>query len=883
MFHLSYLLLTQLAFAEQPALSPKTLGPKSLPPRLSLDGTSPVLEEQKKQREEEEEEKAAEEAEKAAAQNTSNNGNIAPGEIRIGSNMGAVPANYASINGATTVEFNFPQGIDLMQLIKMMAQATGRNFILGNEIKGSVTVISHKPLTVPEAYEAFLSILEVSGYTTVAVGKNLKIVSTSGASNSPLRVGYDGAVPSTDNFITQIIQLENVSVSDISPIVKDLSGKSAKIITYAPTNTLIITDAGVNIKRVYDIISKMDVAAPKSQMRIIPLQHATASDVQQIINELYGDDGAKSSKSSSSSSKSRKSRRSKSKKTTASSASATNVGSEEKYIEKIISDERTNSLIVMANENALETITNLIKDLDVDVDPASRAQIHVVYLEHAKAEDIAQVLSNLSNNTNSGSKTSRNTRNTRNNRTATTKNNAKKDNDTSDSSVVAAFDSGIRITHDENTNSLVIIATPDQIQYVKQVIEKLDIRRKQVFVEAVILELASDETFDFGLGAHVGKPNDDGSLSIFSSQLNGSSFGLSADLLSGMAMGVFGEPVSVNISDGLGGTSALAVPAFGIALNALQSNSSVNILSTPNILTLDNEEAAIIVGRNIPFPVSTGRDNNNNPIVSYQREDVAITLKVTPQINESNYVTLTVFQEVQEVEEDSQGLDVSTAGFITSKRSADTTVLVKDNQTVVIGGLIGTTETSVATKVPILGDIPIVGKLFRGRRTSARKSNMLIFLTPHVIDDESDLEEVYRVKVAQRQEFIRRFYGKSRQQQEVELEKLLQYSMNHIDKPSVYRGNERSENNWEVIGSQAPVAEPLETNKEDSEESINSTDSVQTPDVENVDSEDAPSDVRIEASDDSEVSEDAFEDATEESATESATEQTDTPDTEETP
>ena len=186
--------------------------------------------------------------------------------------------------------------------------------------------------------------------------------------------------------------------------MKDLSGKSAKIITYAPTNTLIITDAGVNIKRAYDIISKMDVAAPKSQMRIIPLQHATASDVQQIINDLYGDDGSstgntKSSSRSSSSSR----RRSKSKRKTAASADATNVGSEEKYIEKIISDERTNSLIVMANENALETITQLIKDLDVDVDPASRAQIHVVYLEHAKAEDIAQVLSNLSNNTSGNS------------------------------------------------------------------------------------------------------------------------------------------------------------------------------------------------------------------------------------------------------------------------------------------------------------------------------------------------------------------------------------------------------------------------------------------------------------------------------------------------
>lgn len=812
MFNFSYLLLTQLVFAEQPALSPqKTIGPKSLPPRINLDGTSPVLEEQRRQKEEEAkaaEEKAKVEAAKNAGGEPGNN------EIRIGSNMGAVPANYASINGASKVEFNFPQGIELMQLIKMMAQATGRNFILGNDIKGSVTVISHKSLTVPEAYEAFLSILEVSGYTTVAVGQNLKIVSTSGASNSPLRYGYDGAIPSTDNFITQIIQLENVSVSDISPIVKDLSGKSAKIITYAPTNTLIITDAGVNIKRVYDIISKMDVAAPKSQMRIIPLQHATASDVQQIINELYGDDGSQSTSKTKSSTSSRRNRRSKSKKSTPASSSATNVGSEEKYIEKIISDERTNSLIVMANENALDTITKLIKDLDVDVDPASRAQIHVVYLEHAKAEDIAQVLSNLSQNTSGNSRTnSRNSRTSRTSRTSrnTTNNNAKADAD-ADSSVVAAFDSGIRITHDENTNSLVIIATPDQIQYVKQVIEKLDIRRKQVFVEAVVLELASDETFDFGMGAHLGKPNDDGSLSIFSSQLNGSSFGLSADLLTGMAMGVFGEPVSVSVSDGLGGTSSLAVPAFGIALNALQSNSSVNILSTPNILTLDNEEAAIIVGRNIPFPVSTGRDNNNNPIVSYQREDVAITLKVTPQINESNYVTLTVFQEVQEVEEDSQGLDVSTAGFITSKRSADTTVLVKDNQTVVIGGLIGTTDTSVATKVPILGDIPIIGKMFRGNRTSSRKSNMLIFLTPHVIDDESDLEEVYRVKVAQRQEFIRRFYGKSRQQQEIELEKLLQYSMNHIDKPSVYRGNERKENNWEVIGSQAPVAAPLESN-----------------------------------------------------------------------
>ena len=177
---------------------------------------------------------------------------------------------------------------------------------------------------------------------------------------------------------------------------------------------------------------------------------------------------------------------------------------------------------------------------------------------------------------------------------------------------------------------------------------------------------------------------------------------------------------------------------------------SVTILSNPNILTMDNEEAKIVVGRNIPFPVNNSRDNNNNPIVSYQREDVAITLKVTPQINESEFVTLEVYQEAQEIEEDSQGLDVSSAGFITSKRSVENTVVVKDDQTIVIGGLIGETDTQVESKVPILGDIPLLGRLFRGQRTSTRRTNLLIFLTPHIIDEPADLEEVYRIKWAQR-------------------------------------------------------------------------------------------------------------------------------------
>ena len=678
----------------------------------------------------------------------------------------------------------------IMDLIKYMAEITGRNFILTDDIKGEITIISHKPVSVPAAYEAFLSALEQTGYTTVTVGNVTKVVSSGSAGKTPIRVHQNGNIPFTDNFVTQVIELENVSVSDISSVVKELMSKDASVISYAPANTLILTDAATNIRKIYRIINQLDIAAPKSKLAVIPLNHATAAEVQKIIQDLYGSGSASSGSSAAEDRRSRRRSRLRDrvKGGKSSGGSSTSVGSEGKYIEKIIADERTNSLIVMANDEAMSAVVALISELDVDVDPASRAKIHVVYLEHAKSEDVASVLSNLAESGRSNDRSSRRARNRRSPAGAGNPRGAAAARGGADAdkggSATAAFDDGVRITSDENTNSLVIVATQDQFSILRQVIDRLDIRRKQVFVEAVVLEIASDDSFEAGIGAHMAKA--DGSVPVVSSQTSTSSLGLSPDMLSGMAVGVYGDPVDVSVGMGDAATT-ISVPSFGIALHALQTNSAVDIVSTPNILTMDNEEAKIVVGRNIPFPVSTGRDNNGQPIVSYQREDVAITLKVTPQINESNFVTLEVFQEVQEVEEDNQGLDASSAGFITSKRSAETTVVVRDNQTVVIGGLIGNTETEVETKVPILGDLPLLGLLFRGQRNSSRKTNMLIFLTPHIVDAPEDLEEVYRIKWAQRQEYIKRFYGKGRDRAAKEMKKLLSYSMNQVDSPSVYR------------------------------------------------------------------------------------------------
>lgn len=706
----------------------------------------------------------------------------------------------------------------LMDVTKYMAEITCRNFILSDDLKGQITIISHQQVSVAEAYEAYLSALEVAGYTTVTVGKNTKVVASSKAANAPLKVYEDGDVPATDNFVTQIIQLENVTVADVSSLVRDLAGPSAKIIGYSPTNTLIITDAAYNIRRVYRIVKQLDVAAPKSRLEVIPIRYASAADVEKILEEVYGvaaTSGTSGSGATSASADraSRRKARDAAPAADAGAASATNVGSDSNYISKIIADERTNSLIVLANDQALVGIKELIARVDIDIDPASRSQIHVIYLQHAKATDVASVLGSLSDGGGSRSSSSASSSRSKSGSSASpTRRSSGSSSSGSKSSgyrpgepggaagadgaaaptagggvaaggVVAAFDSGMRVTADENTNSLVIIAAPEDFQVLKGVVDRLDISRRQVYVEAVVVEVGSTDTMDLGVAYHGGAPTSSGGLNYASGQFGASSASLPIDtttgsLLSGLAVGVFGAAIPLTIAG-----VEVDIPAFGIALNALASNSDVNILSNPNLLVVDNEKATITVGRNVPFPVSSGYSSTGQPVISYQRQDVGITLEVTPQINEANEVTMDLSLEVAEVEE---GTDDG-GGFTTSERKTENVVVVRDNQTIVIGGLIGNTDSKGSTKIPILGDIPLIGFLFRGKSDTERKTNLLIFLTPHVINEPADLEEVYRVKMAQREEFLRRFYGKSLDEQESEFRSLMTGSMNFVDAPSVYR------------------------------------------------------------------------------------------------
>lgn len=706
------------------------------------------------------------------------------------------------------VRFEF-NDFDLNELVKKVSDMTGKNFILTESLQGKkVTIISPAMITTDEAWQVFLSVLRSNGYTTVPVGKSLKIVPLASVTSEPIPTTAE-SLGTGENFVTRLFKVDNIDVDQISSALSRFVSPNGGIITYAPTNTMIITDTPTNIERILDIVNRLDVESPVEQLVILPIRYAAAQDIADKLMQVYGDESQAQGRNRNQAQPARQTGTRRNNRAAATPAppaggNSGSFGEEAPKISKIIADERTNSLIILATAKSLEDITALVVKLDVDVDESLKSDIHVIYLKYAKAEELASTLSNLAgsgsgttgrtnttrNNTNTrtNSRTNTNTRMQQNNRTSRPGMNSGFGGDGS----VATFEGGVRVTADPPTNALVITASYNDYRTLKRVIEMLDVRRRQVFVEAVILELSQNSSTNLGLNYHGGLPGDGNLSGAIIGRGSQSLVPSDANLLAGMAVGVFGTLIDApsNLASALtGGTAtSLKIPAFGVVLQALQSDKDVNILSTPSILTSNNQEAKIVVGQNIPFQsgstISTIGSN-----VSISREDVALTLRVTPQVNESNEVTLEVFQEITEVV---PGTTSNILGPTTTKRSAETVVSVPDNQTVVIGGLISTKENEAEDKVPVLGDLPLVGFLFRTKSKQLDKANLLIFLTPHIIDTEEDLMDVYQVKMAQRSEFIRRFYGKSREEQLRELDALMRFSMNLPEVPPVYPEREQS-------------------------------------------------------------------------------------------
>lgn len=636
------------------------------------------------------------------------------------------------------------QGQDISDVIRQISKATGKNFIIDDKIKGKVTILSEKKMTKEEAYQAFLSALEVAGFTTViGPGGIIKIVSTKDAASSPIPTHVD-STPYTDSYVTRLISLKNISALDMSSAIKGLVSKNGNMFAYPSTNTLILTDSGTNIDRLMKIIKELDQEGPQQVLEIIPIHYADARDVAQKVVSLFELEQAG--------------------RTTAAPKRAGAAGAELaeiKDVSKIIADERTNALIVLASKRAIDQVRDIIAKLDRPLDTADTGTIHVHYLKYANAKDMASTLSSITSG--AGKQTGGKT-------TGAPKTAAQKEGEAGN--VVAQLEGGVTLGADESTNALIITASSkDYKTLVDELISKLDIPRRQVYLEAIVMELEVEKGTKAGVSGYSGV----GTSSIMgfgSTSFDDPSFSAIKGLFS--PQGFFGTPgllggllsrdsVTINVPNAGGtGTQEITIPSFAAFLNFLQTYRDANIVSSPNILTLDNQKASIEV-THIRYATKTTQSGTTGfqSIEPYPLE-AGLTLEITPQISEGDAVRLEIHHKLSNFT--GPGNTASGNAPPQTKREITTTVMAMDGQTVVLGGLMEDQVTHGRSKVPLLGDIPLLGFLFKSTSSGIIKNNLLVFITPHVIRDPSDFANISKTKIEQRNKFIEQNYGKKQRQ-----------------------------------------------------------------------------------------------------------------------
>jgi general secretion pathway protein D len=580
-----------------------------------------------------------------------------------------------------TIDFD---NVDITLFIKFISELTGKNFIIDNAVKGKVTIISPTKISIDEAYKVFESVLEVHGFTTVPAGSVVKIVRAVEARSKSIetRLREEAAAPE-DRVVTQLIPLDYANPDELSKLFRPLISKNSVIVSYEPTRMLIVTDVQSNIKRLLGIVKAIDVAGIGEEVSVIPIAHATASTLSKSLSDIFQTQV----------------RRRPAK------------GAPAQPIIRIVADERTNSLITLATEDDTRKIKDLVRLLDKPV-PRGEGDIHVYYLQNANAEDLQKVLMAIP--------------------MQETKEQPK--------GKAPVISKDVQIVADKATNSLVITAKKHDYLVLEDIIKKLDIPRSMVYLEALIMEVNVDKEFRLGvewLGMEDFKysGNKEGGFFAGSGGVTdyGNIQGLAGSppsLPSGFSLGVFGE--AIQIGD-------VVFPNLGAIFQAYQKDSDVNIISTPQILTTDNEEAEIYVGENVPY--LTKEATGDQTYQTYEYRDVGVTLKITPQINQERFVRLKIFQENISLKKGTEIFRPTTL-----KRSAETTVIVKDKNTVVIGGIIGESAEKATYKTPCLGDIPGLRWLFSASSKSQNKTNLFVFLTPYIIVSSTEAEEIYDEK-----------------------------------------------------------------------------------------------------------------------------------------
>lgn len=616
---------------------------------------------------------------------------------------------------------------DLTAFINEVADITGKNFAVDPRVRGNVTVISNKPLNKNEVYDLFLGVLNVNGVVAIPSGNTIRLVPDSNVKNSG--VPYDPRNNARgDQVVTRVIWLENTNPNDLIPALRPLMPQFAHIAAIQGTNALIVSDRASNIYQIETIVRNLD-GTGQNDIEAISLQ---SSQAEEIIKQLEV--------------------------MSATGASKDFVGSRV----RIVADARTNRILIKGDPNTRKRLRNIIEMLDVP--SADRlGGLKVFKLKYASAKSLSEILQGLvtgqavnsssNDSSNSGSSSSNNFNNNNNSSSnsgsstgssiSTPSINLNSNSNNNNQNSVTSFNAnGVSIIADGAQNALVVKAEPQLMREIEAAIQQLDVRRQQVLIEATIIEVEGNDADQLGVQWAMGDLSSGVGVVNFSN-VGTSLSKLAAGYLSGGAAGLgsaVGAGTSLILGDyreGADGSRKL----YGAVIQALKANTKSNLLSTPSIVTMDNEEAYIVVGQNVPFvtgSVSTGTGGTVNPYTSIERKDVGVTLKVIPHIGEGGSIRLEVEQEVSAVAENKgQATDL-----VTSKRSIKTSVLADYGQTVVLGGLISDDTAYTRQSIPFLGDIPGLGRLFRADGKSNAKRNLLVFIHPTIVGDSADVRRL---------------------------------------------------------------------------------------------------------------------------------------------
>lgn len=628
--------------------------------------------------------------------------------------------------------------IDIRDLIEIISNATGKDFLLDKSVSGKITILSDKRMTPQEAYETFLSALEVNGYTTFETPTGLvRIIKQKDSQTRPKSIfSATQDSPDTDNFITRIIQLTNISANELGQILTPMVSKDGKLLAYPTTNSLIVTDTGSNIQHILKLVKELDQEGPQEVLQIIPIINADAKDIALKITQIFDEEQEEAGAA-------RRPRR----RTRTQETELEDVQS----ISKVIADDRTNSVIIKGTKRSILKVKVLIAKLDRSISGVE-GSLHVYRLQHADAIEMADVLNTVISGVKAATKsTSSKSQTGRAQRPEPQQNKP-------DDVASVNLQGDVKVTADEANNALVISASPkDYATLVDKVISQLDIIRPQVYLEAHIMSLEVDKSTNLGTSGQFG-----GSLGTISGNtLRGfsailPSFPTSIATIAGASGGIAGGVSSDNtlsFTDPAGNVTT--IPAVSGLLMALKQDRDVNVLSSPSIMTLDNQKATIHVGQEVPVNNGTTVGTGGVTTFDVSRQPVGITLEITPQISIGDTIRLEISQQISNISASSP----TSLDPILDDKSIETVVIAKNRQTIVIGGLMDDQASMTTGKVPLLGDIPVLGYLFKTKVTRKNKKNLIIFITPYIVRERKDYLTILKKKLEERNAFVNENYG----------------------------------------------------------------------------------------------------------------------------